>query len=41
VLHGLVDFGLEEPSIALTWARLLGVGVGLSLLKDERRASAA
>jgi O-antigen ligase len=37
VLHGFVDFGLEEPSIALTWALLLGIGVGLSTLKDERR----
>jgi O-antigen ligase len=26
---GLTDYGLEEPSIALTWSLLLGVGAGL------------
>ena len=26
---GLTDYGLEEPSIALMWSLLLGVGAGL------------
>ena len=28
-LMGLTDYGLEEPSIAVMWALLLGVGAGL------------
>ncbi len=30
LLHGFVDYGLQVPSIAMTWALLLGTGFGLA-----------
>jgi O-antigen ligase len=30
ILHGLVDYGLQVPSLAAFWACLLGVGFGLT-----------
>lgn len=31
ILHGLVDYGLQVPSLAAFWACLLGVGYGLTM----------
>ncbi len=35
LLNGLTDYALQVPSIAMTWALLLGVGFGLATEKPE------
>jgi O-antigen ligase len=35
LVHGLVEYGLQVPSIAMGWAILLGVGYGLSLVRPS------
>ncbi len=35
LLHGMVDYGLQVPSIAMTWALLLGIGVGLATKRQH------
>lgn len=36
IVHGLIDYGLQVPSLAAFWACLLGVGYGLAM---RRRAA--
>ena len=35
LLHGMVDYGLQVPSIAMTWALLLGIGFGLATKRQH------
>lgn len=35
LLHGTVDYALQVPSIAMTWALLLGVGLGIATVRME------
>jgi len=35
LLHGMVDYALQVPSIAMTWALLLGVGFGLATEREH------
>jgi O-antigen ligase len=35
LLHGMVDYGLQVPSIAMTWTLLLGIGFGLATKRQH------
>ncbi|PHR59903.1 MAG: hypothetical protein COA47_08980 [Robiginitomaculum sp.] len=35
LLHGMLDYGLQVPSIAMTWALLLGTGFGMATAKNR------
>jgi O-antigen ligase len=36
LVHGLSDFALQVPSIAVQWAGLLGIGAGIALPRRRR-----
>ncbi len=35
LLHGMMDYGLQVPSIAMTWALLLGIGFSLAMKRPD------
>ncbi|CAN5295475.1 hypothetical protein BH09PSE2_BH09PSE2_23690 [soil metagenome] len=41
LLHGLSDYALQTPSIANTWAMLLGVGLAVATGKRPKRVRKA